>query len=227
VTGQKQPMSKRITVPFSFVHAGDVEISNDPPRTVEVTLTGTSDKLAQINPLDLVATVMVSDHTTGDRVVRLSRERVKIDHLPPGVQVDGFLPAVVSVRLEPRVDREVNVEIKVEGKVAEGYEVVAVTANPARVTLRGPASHVNSIERAPTESISLEARKESFDLGQVAINIPDQKVDVAASVVQVHVEIGQRPLQKHLNVSGYLAPPNGGEPDLESRQSAKALTEPH
>jgi YbbR domain-containing protein len=90
------------------------------------------------------------------------------------------------------VEREVNVEVRVEGKVAEGYDVFAVTSNPARVTLRGPASHVNNIEKAPTESISLDGRKDSFDLSQVAINIPDQKVDLAASVVQVHVEIGER-----------------------------------
>src|ERR1700730_7733863 len=147
VTGQKQPMSKRITVPFSFVHADDMEISNDPPRPVDAPLTGPSDKLAQINPMDLMATVLISDHTTGDRVVRLSRERVKID-LPPGVQIDGFLPAVVSVRLEPRVEREVNVEVKFEGKVAEGYEVSAATANPSRVSVRGPASHVNNIDKA-------------------------------------------------------------------------------
>jgi len=60
---------------------------------------------------------------------------------------------------------------------------------------------VNSIDKAPTESISLEGRTASFDLNQVAINIPDQKVDVAAGAVQVHVEISERPIQKPLNVS--------------------------
>ena len=178
VTGQKQPLSKRFTgVQLGFVHPDKMEIANDPPRTVDVTLSGNSDTLGKINPQDLLATVLVGDQAMGDRVVRLSRERVKIN-LPPGVQIDGFQPAVVTVRLEPRVDREVNVEVKFEGKVADGYEISAVTANPARVQVRGPASHVNSIDKAPTESISLDGRKAGFDLNQVAINVPDQKVDV-------------------------------------------------
>lgn len=229
VTGQKQPMSKRITVPFTFVHADNVEISNDLPRTVDVTLTASSDKLAQINPTDLMATVMVTDPTTGDRVVRLSRDRVTIQNLPSGVQVDGFQPAVISVRLEPVVRSEVNVEIKFEGKVAEGYEVAAATSSPARVRVRGAASHVNSIEKAPTESVSLDGRKGSFDLDQVAINIPDQKVDVLDSMVAVHVEIRERATQKPLTLNGLTAPAGSSESDkvkLVSRKPAKFQAEP-
>ena len=101
VSGQKQPLSKRFTgVQLSFVHADKMEIANDPPRTVDVTLTGNSDTLGKISPQDLLATVLIGDQAMGDRVVRLSRERVKMN-LPPGVQIDGFQPAVVSVRLEP------------------------------------------------------------------------------------------------------------------------------
>src|SRR6267378_6633519 len=98
VTGEKSPMTKRIPgVQLSFVHADDMAISNDPPTKVDITLTGSKDKLSGINPIDLLATVLIGDHATGDRVVRLSRDRVKIE-LPPGVQIEGFQPAVVSVR---------------------------------------------------------------------------------------------------------------------------------
>ena len=212
VTGQKKPMSKRITgVQLSFVHADKLEIGNDPPTTVDVTVTGSSDKLSQVNPMDLQATVLVGDYTSGDRVIRLSRERVKMDNLPDGVQIQGFQPAVISVRLEPIVERPVNVEIKLEGKVAEGYEVFAVTANPSRVRVSGPESHVNGIEKAPTESISLDRKKDSFDLGQVAINIPDQKVNVIDNVVQVHVEIGVRTTQRTFNRNDLPILATGGE----------------
>lgn len=229
VTGQKQPLSKRFAgVQLSFVYPDKVEIANDPPRTVDVTLSGNSDTLGKINPQELLATVLIGDQGMGDRVVRLSRDRVKMN-LPQGVQIEGFLPAVVSVRLEPRVDREVSVDVKLEGKVAEGYEVSAVTVSPARINVRGPASHVNSIDKAPTESISLEGRKVSFDVSQVAINIPDQKVDIADGVVQVHVEINERPTQKPLNVNSLIGPPNSAEADkvkVATRKPAKALTEP-
>jgi YbbR-like protein len=196
VTGQKKPMTKRLAgVQLSFVLGDRMQISNDPPDRVDVTLTGSNDKLAQINPMDLQATVTVADHTTGDRVIRLSGERVKMD-LPEGVRIEGFQPATVFVRLEPKVQSPVDVDIKLEGKVAEGYEVIGVSSTPASVRVEGPASHVNKIHKAPTESISLEGRKDSFDLANVAINIADQKIDVLDAVVQVHVDIGERRIER-------------------------------
>ena len=196
VTGQRKPMTKRITgVQLSFVHADDMAISNDPPTRVDITLTGSNDKLALINPMDLLATVLVGDRTTGDRVIRLSRDRVKID-LPKDVQIEGFQPAVVSLRLEPRLERQVKVELKFEGKVPGGYEVYGATSNPATVRVRGPASIVNGVQQATTESILLDGRKASFDLTQVAVDIPDRKVDVVDGLVQVQVEIGERSVEK-------------------------------
>ena len=196
VTGQRKPMTKRITgVQLSFQHAEGMEISNDPPGRIDVTLTGSSDKLSQINPLDLVAMVQVADHKSGDRVVRLSGDRVKMD-LPEGVRIEGFQPATVSVRLEPVVERTIDVDVKLEGKVAEGFEVYATSANPAKVRVSGTVSHVNAIQKAPTESIPLEGRRASFDVTQAAIDISDQKVEVKDATVSVHVEIGLRRVEK-------------------------------
>jgi YbbR domain-containing protein len=200
VTGQQRPMTKRIAgVQLSFALAEGMEISNDPPAKIDVTLNGNSDKLAQINPIDLVATVTVADHTTGDHVVRLSRERVKMD-LPTYVQVEGFQPATVLVRLEPRVRKSVAVEVKFEGKLPDGYQLNAAGSSPATIAIAGPASHVNNFQKAPTESISLEGRTASFDAGDVEINIPDQKVDVLNTVVKVHVDIGEQTIEKTFNV---------------------------
>ena len=232
VTGQNKPMTKRIAgVQLSFAHTDDMEISNDPPGRVDVTLTGSNDKLAQINPLELVATVLVGDHKIGDRVVRLSRDRVKMN-LPEGVQIESFQPATISVRLEPIKERQVDVEVKLEGQVPEGYEVFAVSSNPVKVTVRGPAGHVDTINKAPTESISLDGRKGSFDLAQTAIDIPDQKVDVRNAVVDVHVEIGEQSVEKLFSdvpvqsTSGAEVRPRVANVTLSGPQSALAQLRP-
>ena len=142
-----------------------------------------------------MATVSVADLKPGDRVVRLSPDRVKLQ-LPEGVRVEHYQPATISVRLEPRAERTVAVDVKLEGKVAEGYEVYGSRTSPAMIRLRGPADHVNALARAPTESISLDGRKESFDLAQTSIDIPDQKIDVLDAVVSAHVEIGPRGIER-------------------------------
>jgi YbbR domain-containing protein len=199
VTGQKTPMTTRIAgVQLNFVLPEDMEIANDPPGKIDVTLTGSKDRLTPINTIELVATVSVGDLKPGDRVVRLSADRVKLQ-LPEGVHVERFQPATISLRLEPRAERTVAVGVKIEGKVPEGYEVYTSSANPAVVRLRGPVDHLNAIEKAPTESISVDGRKESFDVAQTSIDIPDQKIDVMDTVVTVHVEIDERAIERIFN----------------------------
>src|SRR5215472_3555479 len=196
VTGQRKPITKRVSgVALSFVESDGLEISNDPPDKVDVTLTGESDKLAMLNPADLVATVSLSGVGSGDHVIRLSSDRVKLD-LREGIRIDGFQPTSVSVRLEPMIRRPIEVEIKFEGRPAAGFEVKDAIASPASVTLVGPASRVGRFDKAPTESISLDGRNSSFDMDNVAINIPDQKINVSVEKVRVHVDLAAHGTEK-------------------------------
>jgi YbbR domain-containing protein len=190
VTGQNQPVTMRVSgVQLNFVKHEGLDISNEPPATVEVILTGSPSRLDQIGR-GLVATVDVSDQKAGERVVRLSHDRVKMP-LPDGVKVQSFQPATIPIRLEPTVETQVNVEVKFEGKLPEGYEVVAVKANPSSVKLRGPSDRINALHKATTETVWLDGKKESFSLSHVAINIPDPKIDILDPTVDVYVEIAE------------------------------------
>lgn len=193
VTGQKRPITKRLPgVQLSFVHSENMAISNDPPSRVDITVTGSKDEIDALIPANMLATVVVGDNGTGSRVVRLTRDDVSIDPLPQTVRIESFQPAVISVRLEPKIERHVEVNLKLEGSPPDGYEVRAATANPAKVRLRGPASIVNAIKQVSTESIMLEGKTSSFDLNQVAVDSPGEKVEIIDNSVQVHVEIALR-----------------------------------
>jgi YbbR domain-containing protein len=116
--------------------------------------------------------------------------------LPEGVKIQGFQPGAVPLRFEPRAEALVDVEVKLEGKLPEGYEVYAANAEPARVRLSGPSDRLNALQKAPTETILLDGRKESFTLSQVSINIADPKIDILDPTVDVHVEIGEKRVYK-------------------------------
>jgi YbbR domain-containing protein len=192
VTGQNKPVTLRVPgVQLNFLRHEGLEISNELPSTIEVVLTGSPVKLDQIRPRDLVATVDISDQKPGERIVRLSRDRVQMD-LPEGVTLQGFHPATIPIRLEPRVDAQLEVEVKFEGTLPEGYELGSVTANPARVRLRGPADRVSALHKAMTETVWLDGKKESFNLSNVAINIPDPRVDLLDPTVDIRVEIVEK-----------------------------------
>jgi YbbR domain-containing protein len=196
VTGQRQPTTIRVPrVPLNFRLPGDLEISNEPRTEVEITLTGNKRALDAINVRDLVANVDVSDFKPGEHSVMLTPERVTMG-LPDGVRYGDIQPNNVLLRLEPRLDRELDVEVRRSGNVPAGYELRAVKVTPEKVKVRGPASHLNNLQKAPTEIISLDGHKESFTLPQTAIEIPDRKVDLIEGVVSVTFEIGEERVEK-------------------------------
>jgi len=188
VTEANKPLTIRRGIQLSFIRPENLEISNDPMKNVDVLLTGSRDKLSGV---DLVATVDLSDLQEGERVVRLSPGRVQMD-LPNGVRIESFQPSTIPIHLEPIVQRLVVVDVKLEGKPAAGQEVYAVRASPETITVRGPLGHVNGLQRAPTETISVEGRKESFTAAHTAMDVPDHKVDLVDATVDVTIEIGPR-----------------------------------
>lgn len=192
VTGQNEPKTLRVPgVQLNFLKQKGFEISNELPRNVEVILTGSPDKLKDIGSGGLVATVDVSDQKPGERVIRLSEDHVRMD-LPPGVKIQGFQPTTIPIRLEPSMESQIDVEIKFEGKLPEGYEITGFSTSPARIRVSGPSDHVSALRKATTETVWLDGKTESFSLSNVAINIPDPKIVVLDSTIDLHVKIAEK-----------------------------------
>lgn len=194
VTTQNEPVTTHVNVQLNFLRPQSLEISNDPPKSVDVTLTGSRNKLDSLSALDLVATIDITDQRAGERVLRLS-EKAQLS-LPQGVRIDGFLPGAVTVRLEPIIEKQLEITTKLDGEPAQGYEVYSTRVDPRLVTVRGPASHVNAVGSAPTETVWLAGQKESFTATNIAIDIPDPKVHMLDSDVDVHIEIGEKRAEK-------------------------------
>jgi len=197
VTGQNEPVTAHVNVQLNFIRPQSLEISNDPPRTVDVMLTGSRTKLDDLTTLDLVATVDISDQRAGERVLRLA-DKAKIP-LPQGIKVDGYQPSAIPIRLEPIVERQVAIEPKLEGKPADGLEVYAVYPSKGSVMVRGPASRVNALQKVMTETIWLAGHKKSFSAENLAIDVPDPKIDLLEPIVNVDVEIGEHRIEKNFS----------------------------
>ncbi len=207
VTGQNEPVTAHVNVQLNFIRPQSLEISNDPPRTVDVMLTGSRNKLDDLTSLDLVATVDISDQRAGERVLRLADKA--IISLPQGIKVDGYQPSAIPVHLEPIVERQVAVEPKLEGKPADGFEVYSAHPNKGSVTVRGPASRVNAVQRLSTESLWLAGHKESFT-ANLAVDVPDPKVDLIDPVVSVDIQIGEVRKERNFSAVTVSTPEGGG-----------------
>src|SRR6266550_7883311 len=84
-------------------------------------------------------------------------------------------------------EREVVVEPQVEGKPAPTFEVKEIVITPSKVKVQGRADRLNTIEKV-TLPISVEGRRESFDVPHVTLTISDPGVETL-STVNVHVTI--------------------------------------
>jgi YbbR domain-containing protein len=195
VTGLRAPATMRLRgVPLEFIRPENMEIGNDPIEQVDVTLEGSQARLSDVNARNLVARADLTQFRQGERVARLTPQTVTMD-VPAGVRVVGIEPRTVAVRLEPIVEREVDVEPRFEGDMPEGYIRGATQVTPARVRIRGPESHVASIEKVQTETISLAEQRETF-VSQTAINIPDRKISPVEAVASVRIDISEEQIER-------------------------------
>lgn len=216
VTGQRAPATIRLRgVQLRFMLSPDLEISNDARDEVDITLSGAKRALDEISVRDLVASVDGRKLKPGERVARLTRDTVTME-LPEGVNIERIEPSSVALRVERSIEREVEIEARLEGQPAAGYEVRGVQIEPQRIRVRGPESHVLALERATTETIPLDGATQTFTSAQAAVDILDQKIVALTPIVSVRVEIGERLAEKRFSgVSVRAANGVAGEPQPE------------
>lgn len=196
VTGRRAPTTVRMrSVHLSFRVPSDTEISNEPVDEVEITVTGDKTRLDRLNPRDLAVALDLSGYKPGDLVVQLRPETVNLE-LPSGVKLEEIEPNKIALRLEPRVEKAVEVRPVYSGQLPEGYELYSATVAPARVRVRGAASHVEALDRISTEKINLENLTGDTLLRQITIDLLDPKVTVLDAVVDVALKIGEQREEK-------------------------------
>lgn len=209
VTGQRAPATMLLRrVALEYMHPSETEISNEPLDEVDITLEGSRGSLDEINARNLVARVDIGQLSPGERILRLSKENVSIE-LPEGVRVVRVEPGSVALKLERSVEREVDVEARLEGSPADGYEVRSRQVTPSRIKVRGPESHVNALAKAYTETIQLDGRRETLDKMQVAVDVPDPKVNLPdTQAVAVRIEIAE--VVSERKIAGVAVRPSAG-----------------
>lgn len=197
VTGRYPPITERKRgVPLSFRLPSGTEISNEPIKDVEITVTGDRGKLARLNAQDLTVDVDLTDYKPGELVVQLKPETVNLQ-LPNGIRLDAIEPNKIALRMEPQIEKAIDVKPNFSGQPADGFELYNAIVIPARVRVRGAASQVNALNRLLTEEIKLDGRSESLTEHQVTVDLPDDsKITVLDAVVDVNIQIGEQRIEK-------------------------------
>jgi YbbR domain-containing protein len=196
VTGLSTPTTERITgVPLTLRFSNNSEVTNSPIKEVDIFITGDKRRIENINKRELAISVDLTDVAPGDRVVSLTPENISID-LPPGVKIDEIQPNKMVVKLEEIEERQIEIKPETSGDLPEGYEIYCLTATPAAVNVRGPASFVKALSFISTEKIDVTGRASSFVARQISLNPSNQKVTPLEAVVDVAVTIGEQRVER-------------------------------
>jgi YbbR domain-containing protein len=189
-------VSRRIqNVQLNLLPANEMQIRNEPPNEIEITVTGDKQKIDRLTKDDLIVSVDLSETLSGDRILELSPETVNLE-LPSGIRLAEIQPNKIAVVLEKVVEREIDVKPVFEGSLADGFEIYQKIVTPSKVRLRGPESMIKSLDSISTERIDILDKNESFTEKQIGLNGVDPKITVIDTIFDVNVIIGEKRIEK-------------------------------
>jgi hypothetical protein len=146
---------------------------------------------AQLGPGELSEAAVILElgnvDRPGDRTYPIGASNVS---LPNGVVFSRAVPSQIRLQFERRIEREVPVRVRVSNPPPAGYRIASQTAEPDKLAVVGPQSHVEQIGFVDTDSIDLSMTQGLVEF-KVNVFAPDAQVRFAGAtqvVVRVAVE---------------------------------------
>lgn len=184
-----------ITTPLDNVNlrpriSNDLVITNPPPATVNLVVSGDRRKIDPIKTENLIVSLDLSDVTAGEQTIELTPQNVNVE-LPTGVKLEEIQPNKIAIKLERAVEREIAVRAETDGDISDKSEIYSVAVAPPRVRVRGAESIVRSLAYISTDRVRLDGKSEDFTAQQVPLNIITPNVTALDTAVDVAFKIGE------------------------------------
>jgi YbbR domain-containing protein len=190
VRGEPGP-ERVVAVPLEVQLPRHMEITNEPPTTVEVTMRGAAfSNMLFSQPLPNCV-VDLQGAAEGEHVIKMSPGNVRVPK-GSGIEVLQVNPARIVIVLQQTVSKEVPVTVPIRGTPAQGFEIYSKQIIPPSVIISGPRSHIERINEISTEAVSINDQRQSSRFF-VSLNLKDNFVRASLNnPVQVDVLIGPR-----------------------------------
>ena len=162
------------------------------PKNIKVQLTGDPSALKPEVLQGVHAKLDIGHLAPGEQQYPVTP--AEIQNVPKGVTVD-VIDSVVTLTVEQRGRRPVDVKVNSTGNPAEGFLVHDIRTEPERVSAVGAQSRVAELESVPTELLDLEGRSAPFEQ-QLKIMPAGSNVYFDPSSVRVVVEIREETVEE-------------------------------
>jgi YbbR domain-containing protein len=176
-----------IAIPLEISIPGSMEVVNDRPNAVDVTLRGFSANMWLIQQMSCKVDLRTAGE--GEHIVPLTPENISLPRAS-GLEVVAIRPARIAIDLERTISEQVPISVATSGDPAPGYDVYSKSATPPVVLVSGPRSHVQKIKEVSTVSVPLSDQTSTIR-AYVNLNVPDAMVHTTPfGPVQVDIDIG-------------------------------------
>ncbi|MEE9591178.1 MAG: CdaR family protein [Thermodesulfobacteriota bacterium] len=131
----------------------DMVVTNNPPREIEVRVTGPKTLLSNLSPGQFDAIIDLSKASPAVNKYNLMPEDIKA---PRGISVIRLNPSFIKVAVEKLQTKKLHVKVKLTGKPAKGYKVKEININPDMVEVLGIKSQLRSLKSIETSPLNIE-----------------------------------------------------------------------
>ena len=142
-------LSLRVPIEFSRPPL-DLDYTSDVIPQALIRLRGPARVLRELQPESVHVGIDLQGASPGEHTYDLAANQIKV---PSEIEVLQVTPSRLRIDFDAHATRMVAVKPRVVGTLPPGYRFQSITANPAVLTITGPARHVNAVENASTDSV--------------------------------------------------------------------------
>ena len=163
------------------------DLEDPKPVMAKVTLTGSSRAFDLLNPSSLIISLDLSRIREGNQQVVLTEELMR---RPPNLQVYRIEPSLITLTAYPMVAASLPVEVRTEGSLPPGIELVRVKVIPETVRVQLRKREPPAAEVISTEAIDLSEITQNTLLRAQLILPQDVRLMEQSPEVRVTLEVG-------------------------------------
>ncbi len=158
----------------------------DPPRTLNVRLSGSTDDVKNLNPQMVGVVVDLMQVTEpGSLDVPLRNDNVFI---PGDLEVVAVEPGSIRLTLDQVESRQLPLRVELSGEPAAGATLMSYQTEPGQVMATGPRSVLETLTSLPTAAVNLDGHALSF-AEEVEVRPENLLVTTQPRSVRVAIEL--------------------------------------
>lgn len=197
---------KEFTIAVQIIERADAILINEPESTVLVGVSAPESTLATLRPNDCNAFVNLESVGFSEEAVPIQVVCDELFELEPE-DIDVF-PSTMAVQMDQLVSVEVPIVIVPQDAVQPTHELQSIIADPATVTVSGPALDIGALDEARA-TVFLDNVRETRTIQRPFIfydkqgnvkNLNSPNIELSAESTSVTIDVAQRNDRKSVSI---------------------------